>query len=361
MPRKRETTESVRDQLANPPPRRAAPAGYLSTGVQVVNLAVSGRSDGGIPLGGYIWFVGDSESGKTFFALTMLAEAANNPAFDKYQLFYDNSEHGNLPDILYFFKTKASRRIRIRSSSTAEEFYRALYDAMKRGPVVWIEDSMDALRTKTDDANYEKVGTGVKTTGDYGTAKAKVNSSHVGRVVQRLEETGSVLVIISQVRDKIGTTFPVKTYSGGKALKHYANVQVWTKVKEELTARALGRDRQTGAMIQVDTHKNRVNGWHGRVYVPFYRNFGLDDVGASVHFLVDEGYWRPPKKKAEDNGREDKGRVVVAAEFDFTGTEEQIVQRIREEAGQPELKAIVERAWQKIEAACSVQRDSPYV
>ncbi len=341
--------------LRNPPLRKTEPTLHLSTGIAVLNVALSGKVDRGIPVGGYIWFVGDSESGKSFACLTMLAEAANDPRFDKYQLVYFNIERAPLPDVRKFWKDKLANRLRVAYVSTSEEFYYRLDELLKKGPCVAIGDSMDALRAAADDKKYEADmaafnGQKKSEAGSYGTAKARVNSSHVGRVVERLETTGSILVLVSQVRDRIGTPFPMQTYSGGKALKHYANVQIWTKVSDSLKVREMGKEWTRGSLIQVSTHKNRINGWHGSVYVPFYRSFGLDDVGASVEFLTDVGYWK--KVKGEEK--------YAAKELRFSGTTEQIVDQLRKGGRQKDLKTLVQKVWDKIEAACAIQRDSPY-
>ena len=42
----------------------------LGTGSTLLNLAISGKTCGGFPAGKYVFFVGDSSSGKTFLALT---------------------------------------------------------------------------------------------------------------------------------------------------------------------------------------------------------------------------------------------------------------------------------------------------
>src|SRR4051812_12715337 len=105
---------------------------YVSTGSTRLNLAISGKSYGGFQKGTYNLFVGDSSSGKTFITLTTLAEAANNPAFDDYQLIYDPAEGGAKMDFGHFFGQKLAERIADpyggrdwsmpRASTTVEEF-----------------------------------------------------------------------------------------------------------------------------------------------------------------------------------------------------------------------------------------------
>ena len=76
---------------------------FVSTGSTVLNMACTGNPKAGFMKGCYYLFVGDSDSGKTFFCLTCLAEAAINKAFDNYRFIYDGPERGALMDIQKFF------------------------------------------------------------------------------------------------------------------------------------------------------------------------------------------------------------------------------------------------------------------
>ena len=55
--------------------------------------------------------------------------------------------------------------------------------------------------------------------GSYGTEKAKINSERLRPVVNALRKNGSILILISQSRDRIGfgAKFDPKTRGGGNA------------------------------------------------------------------------------------------------------------------------------------------------
>ena len=61
---------------------------YLGTGSTLLNLACTGKLQGGFLKGHYYSVVGDSSSGKTFLALTCFAEAAINKNFKEFRLIY---------------------------------------------------------------------------------------------------------------------------------------------------------------------------------------------------------------------------------------------------------------------------------
>lgn len=359
--------ETAVEQLTAPKPGPIPATNFLSLGLTTLNLAVAGRAFGGIPKGHFIYYVGDSSSGKTWTAFQILAEAARNHNFDNYQLIYDPSENGALMDVERYFGKKAAARIRPprgtvaipRACQTVREFYYELDAAMDRGPVIWVEDSMDALLEEGDEEKFEAAkdkhlkGKEDDGAGSYGTGKAKVNSGNINRVIHRLQETGSILVMISQSRDKIGGMFPgQKTRSGGRALRFYAHVEIWTAPGEDIKKNVPEHgERIVGRYVRMDIQKNRITGYDGKITVPFYRSLGFDDTGACVDFLIEEGHW----KKA------DSGSKISAPEFGMEFTREKLIQKIEDlEDGVYTLRKTCAAVWREIEEASRIVRKPRY-
>ena len=69
-------TEKLKKELTREREPAAPPVEFLSTGCTLLNLACAGSRRGGFTVGHFTYLVGDSTSGKTFLALTCLAEAA---------------------------------------------------------------------------------------------------------------------------------------------------------------------------------------------------------------------------------------------------------------------------------------------
>ena len=144
---------------------------YLSSGSTMVNLACSGRSIGAFIKGHYYFFVGDSDSGKTWLCLTCLAEACLNPAFKEYRLIYDATEHGAIMDWERFFGSRLAKRVEpprmVKGepiySETAQDFYYHVSDAIDAGiPFIYILDSQDALSSKEEIDKFKKTKTAVR-------------------------------------------------------------------------------------------------------------------------------------------------------------------------------------------------------
>jgi hypothetical protein len=201
-------------------------------------------------------------------------------------------------------------------------------------------------------------------------AKAKTNSQNIKRYVSRLRDDGSILIVLSQTRDKVNSFIPnQKTRAGGKALRFYAHVEVWTSVVGRLTKKYQGKELVNGTLIQMEVQKNRQSGWEAtKITVPFYKGHGFDDVGGCIDFLVDWRHWATsakededvPPKKGRKGPRKKAGGTIVAPEFSFTGTRDALAVKIQEDGDERELRLLVQEVWDEIEAACAVKRKPRY-
>ena len=374
----RERADETAERLTAPAPRVAPiPDGeFLSTGCTLLNLAISGRADAGIARGHYLYYVGDSSSGKTWLSFSLLAEAARNRHFDKHRFVFDNAENGALMDVQHYFGGGVAERLEPPAtegksktpvySTTVQEFYYNLTINTRR-PCIYILDSMDALNDDADEEKYaaelkfHETGTGkAKIPGSMGMHKAKTNSKNINRVVQALRDSGSILVVISQTRDKINAAYAgQKTRGGGRALRFFAHVEAWTSVMGPIKKTYLGKEREVGADLKVDIQKNRVSGWEGQIYVPFLKGFGIDDTGACVDFLIDERHWGKAGKTSADED-DDAGGKFAAPEFGIEGKRESLIRQIEEAGDERELQLLTARVWREIIEKAAPKRKPRY-
>lgn len=329
----------------------------LSLGSALVNLACSGRVRGGIAKEDYVMVVGDSQAGKTWLALTTLAEAANNTHFEEYNLYYDNVENGAKMDFARFWGKQMEKRTQLIESSTVQEFYFNLDDALKKGPCVYVLDSMDGLDADEDIEQFEKEKTafkkGKEVSGSYGMAKPKKNSQNIRAIIRKLRKTKSILIIIAQSRDKVNSPIPgQKTRGGGRALKFYAHVEVWLSKKKDIDKLVgLGSKKtqeQQGIIAKVKVEKSRHTGREKSVEMPIYWSVGIDDVGSCIDYLIDKGHW------SKNSG------IINAKEFDFKGKKEALVHHIEEENSEKELHSIVAKVWKEIDRQLAIKRKMRY-
>src|SRR6516162_6068421 len=80
----------------SPEPPESLESDFLSVGLTLGNLAISGHPDRGLQKGRIYRICGRSQTAKTFLARTILAEAARSSYFSDYELTYDDVERGAL-------------------------------------------------------------------------------------------------------------------------------------------------------------------------------------------------------------------------------------------------------------------------
>ena len=357
--------ESVKNDLKKKRP--SMPVELLSTGSTLLDLACSGKIEGGFPKGAYIFLVGDSMAGKTWFSLTCLAEAANSSKFDDYRFIYDNVERGARMDLERYFGTKMANRLEPPNvdedgepvySSYIEEFYFNLDDAIDDGkPFIYILDSMDGLDTFADDEKFgdwkDAFRKGKETKGSFGMSKAKFNSTTLRSIAGKLGQNGSILIIISQTRDNVDpkNPFQTKTRAGGRSLRFYATLEIWLSVKGLIKKVWRGKDRQIGANIKLQVKKNRLTGKESEVIVPIYHSMGIDDIGSCIDVLVSEKEWSKTKS----------GMITMSSMGpEKTMKREKLIAYIEEEDLVSDLKDLMEELWDKIEQATAVKRKKRY-
>lgn len=360
--------KQIEEALTTRAPKRRDPipdTDLLKTGSTVLDLAISGRRAGGFAKGKYFWIVGDSSSGKTFLTLTCLAEASIDPNFADYRFIYDNGEDGALMDMTHFFGHGMAERLEAPAtadgepvySDTIEDFYYHLDDAFNEGrPFVYVLDSMDALDSTYSAKKFDEAKTasrkGTKAKGDYGDGKAKINSTRIRHVVRQLRATGSILIVLSQTRDKLDASMfeEQQTHAGGRALKFYATVQLWSSVGKRIKKTVNDREVVVGVTCRVKTKKNRLTGRERMVEFPIYYATGIDDIGGMIDFLTTWKVW--PKTG---------GRVDATKHFDDVKLRRaDLITWVEENDARTELEDICEAAWAGIEAKLTTERKSKY-
>ena len=301
--------ESQTFAVSNPYlPERVKPENYVSTGITPLNLAITNHPLCGIEKGTYVLMVGSSSSGKSMAALTILAEAANNPSFDQYNLFYADCEGGAGFPLRPLFGNKLADRIQFMKMKNGEpfqaveDFYGSVDLHMRdKKPFIYILDSMDCLSSTQElqkfDANvtereknlasddiakhYTQISTG------FTDGKAKANSANLRRIRNKLPVSGSILIIISQERQALGAV-TYTTRSGGNALTYYADYEIWLDMKGKLEKTFDGVKRQVGQTTRARIKKNRITGIKTDILFPIYNGVGISDADAILDWLSEE-------------------------------------------------------------------------
>ena len=330
---------------------------FLNSGSTLVNIGLTGRWDCGWVLGGYNLIAGGSGSGKSLLTLSTLAEAANDPRLEHYDLIYDGPEGGALFNMASMFGTKLVNRLQVPMRGTSykiEEFYANLRAHAATGrPFVWVLDSMDSLSSDQEEGvneeNDARLLTGAELQGSYGDGKARYNSQNIRTVMKHLVTSNSLLIIICQTRDSLGGTFSEAVYSGGKALRFYADCRMWTADLGKIKKTVKGHDLTMGNDMKCKVDKNRIRGRNFEIAIPLYNHLGVDDLGSCVDYLVEYKRW------SINSG-------VITNELTHPMLREDLIRWIESVDYGDEVRLIVQDHWLEMEAiaAATVVRNPRY-
>jgi RecA/RadA recombinase len=319
--------------------------------------------DGGWPCGRIVNPIGDSDTGKTVLAMTAMAEAAKSPDFEQHDLIYADIEEAITFDISAMFgKRLASRLVLLTTRNddedllppeTIEQLHYQLLDRIdSKKPFVYVVDSLDFLpsrdeldKTEEQRAAWKK---GKDTTGTFAMSKQKYIYKMLRELKGKISGTDSLLIVISHAHDKIGSFFPEKTRSGGKALLFASSYDHFLSVADSDKV----RKRIIGRKIRSKSTKNRITGKKRTIDFWVYDSIGIDDIKSSIDFLLAEGFW------------EKSGGWIIAKDMygDQKFHHETLISAI--ESGGPAdrslLYSTLQKAWDDIEDSLRISRSQRY-
>jgi RecA/RadA recombinase len=319
----------------------------IPTGNILLNLACSDHYYGGYGSGKIVNLIGDSSTGKTLLALSMMAEIALNKTFDNYQLIYDDVEAALEMDIQKMFGKNLSNRLVIQSSDTIEDVYGFLVRTIQeKQPFIYVLDSLDALSSQDEQKRSDEYAKEKEVGGSYKTEKARMISEMLRVIVRDIKTTDSLVLVISQTRDNLGygSMFSPKVRSGGKALKFYCTHEIWLTVGKKIKV----KEREIGSMVQAKISKNKLTGKRREVEFPIYTEYGVDSIAANISFLIENNYWKK------------SGSSIEAPDFDFKGTMNALIKLIETDGFERKLDEITGTVWEQIEDSIKIDRKSKY-
>jgi recombination protein RecA len=273
--------------------RRAAPiAEHHVNGVAVLETLETGSTllnlgnSGGWALGRIINIVGDTSSGKTLLAI----EAAINFAarFEASSIRYNETEAAF--DRAYAYSLGFPLDATFtgddddsgHGSVTVEDLFADIERHLARhpeGPSLYIVDSLDAT---SDVQEMGNVDLGKATMG----RKAKMLSEFFRRMTKPLAKARCCLMIVSQVRDKIGVTFgETKMRAGGHALDFFASQIVWLYESGKIRRTVSGVERVVGINVRFRNKKNKLGTAFAEGEIVILFNYGVDDELSMSNWL----------------------------------------------------------------------------
>ncbi len=245
----------------------------ISTGSLGVDIALG---VGGLPKGRIVEIYGPESSGKTTLAIHVMAEAQKKGglcavvdaehAFDKK---YATALGVNVGEVTFSQPDNGDQGLEVADRLVSS----GAYDVV-------IVDSVAALIPKAElegEMGENKMG-----------LHARLMSQACRKMVAATAKTGTLLIFINQLREKIGVMFgSPEVTTGGNALKFYASVRL--DVRRSLTAAnaVMDGDLKIGNQTTVKVIKNKVAPPFGKCEFDIIYGHGIDKKGEIVEAAVE--------------------------------------------------------------------------
>lgn len=253
---------------------------FFSSGCTLLDCVLGN----GWPLGRVSNIVGDKSTGKTLLAIEACANFSATYGGEGGRIKYLEAESAFDKRFASVLGLPADIVDLIEDVDTVEGMYRhiiaAADECIEDGrPCLFVVDSLDSLSSDAE------MGREIDTA-SFGGEKAKKMSELFRKAVRKIKRARMHLMVISQIRDKIGVTFGKKTSrSGGKALDFYASQVLYLAEvgKERKTVK--GVQRPVAVNIKAKAEKNKVGMPFRECDFPILFGYGIDSVTASLNFL----------------------------------------------------------------------------
>jgi recombination protein RecA len=277
-----------------------APIEAISTSSIALDVALG---IGGLPKGRIVEIYGPESSGKTTLALHAIANVQKNGG---YAAFID-AEHALDPEYAKKLGVDTDALL-VSQPDTGEQALEIADMLIRSGSIdIIIIDSVAALVPKAEiegEMGDSHVG-----------LQARLMSQALRKLTGALNNTGTTMIFINQLREKIGVFFgSPETTAGGKALKFYASVRLDIRRIETLKD---GTDA-VGNRTRVKVVKNKMAAPFKQAEfdilygVGISREGGLIDFGVEQDIVKKSGAWYTYDGEQLGQGKENARSYLLA-------------------------------------------------
>ena len=252
---------------------------WLSTGNAMLDVAISNRPYGGLPVGRITEITGLEQSGKSLLSAHLLAETQRKGGV----AVLIDTETAVSREFLEAIGVDISKLLYV-SVDTVEGIFEAcetIIEQVRKGDkdrlVTIVVDSVAAASSKKEmEADYDKDG--------YATDKAIIISKAMRKITNMIGRQSIALVFTNQLRQKMNAMFGDPwTTSGGKALAFHASVRVRLKNMGQLKA----GDRIVGIKVRCQVIKNRMGPPLRHADFDIFFDRGIDNYGGWISVMKD--------------------------------------------------------------------------
>ena len=250
---------------------------------------------GGYPRGRIIEIYGPESSGKTTLALEAIAEAQRKGG----RAAFVDAEHAIDPDYAHKLGVNIDELILSQPDSGEQALEIVEMLAASGALDIIVVDSVAALVPQAEldgEMSDNQVG-----------LQARLMSKGMRKIAGVLNRTGTVVIFINQLREKVGVMYGnPETTTGGRALKFYASIRIDIRRAEAIK----NGTNIIGNAVEVKVVKNKVAPPFHSCIIDLIYGEGISrygeilDLGASLNLIGKTGNWYTLGDNKIGNGRE---------------------------------------------------------
>ena len=250
--------------------------GWVSTGCDMLDVAISNRPYGGLPVGRITEITGLEQSGKSLVSAHLLAETQKQGGV----AVLIDTETAVSREFLEAIGVDVSKLLYVTADSVEQIFdftetiIEKVRETSKDKLVTIVVDSVAAASTTNELASdYKKDG--------YATDKAIIISKAMRKITNMIGRQKISLVFTNQLRQKMNAMFGDPwTTSGGKALAFHASVRLRLKNMGQIKMKQGGQERTVGMKVRCQVVKNRMGPPLRAADFEIYFDRGIDNYGS---------------------------------------------------------------------------------
>jgi recombination protein RecA len=276
-----------------------APVEVIPTGSIALDVALG---TGGLPKGRIVEIYGPESSGKTTVALHAIANAQRNGGI---AAFID-AEHALDPEYAKALGVDTDALL-VSQPDTGEQALEIADMLIRSGSIdIIVIDSVAALVPRAEiegEMGDSHVG-----------LQARLMSQALRKLTGALNSTGTTMIFINQLREKIGVFFgSPETTAGGKALKFYASVRLDIRRIETLK----DGTEAVGNRTRVKVVKNKMAAPFKQAEFDIIYGIGISREGSLIDFCVEQeivkksGAWYTYEGEQLGQGKENARKYLI--------------------------------------------------
>ena len=254
---------------------------WVSTGDDMLDLAISNRPNGGFPVGRIVEVTGLEASGKSLLSAHTLANTQKKGGL----AVYIDTENAINQEFLEALGVDTQKLLYVPLESVEDIFdaMDSIIESIRKSDkdrlVTIVVDSVAAATTKVElAADYDQAG--------YATQKAIIISKAMRKITNMIGRERILVVFTNQLRVRMGVSFgDPYTTSGGKALGFHASCRLRMKQMGKLNSKVGGVDQTVGIKTRVQVIKNRMGPPRRAVDFEIYFDRGIDRYGSWLNTM----------------------------------------------------------------------------